>query len=225
MTPAQFKGNPNARGHISFGMASTGQVTPESRKLGNVRTAHASVAFKLSLVPAHLWTPDVYEGATSPVVAFLATASMGGAIVFLLLLLSVAGVIGGAIAAPNRVAVCLTGDAAFTMHGFEVHVAAELGVRAIWVVLDNAGHGMIQQGERLAFGQDLGYYAFEHRVDAAAIARGLGAAGVDVDCVGALQAAIREAIKRQGPTGINARIDASIVAPTLDRRARAVATC
>ena len=50
------------------------------------------IAFKISLVPAHLWTPDVYEGANAPVVAFLATASKGGAIVFLLLLLSVAGV-------------------------------------------------------------------------------------------------------------------------------------
>ncbi|MCI0355150.1 MAG: tRNA pseudouridine(13) synthase TruD, partial [Acidobacteria bacterium] len=33
------------------------------------------VAFKLSLVPFHLWTPDVYEGAPAPVAAFLATAS------------------------------------------------------------------------------------------------------------------------------------------------------
>ena len=29
------------------------------------------IAFKLSLVPAHLWTPDVYQGAPAPVVAFL----------------------------------------------------------------------------------------------------------------------------------------------------------
>lgn len=31
--------------------------------------------FKLSLVPFHLWTPDVYEGAPSPVSTFLATVS------------------------------------------------------------------------------------------------------------------------------------------------------
>jgi NADH-quinone oxidoreductase subunit N len=30
------------------------------------------LAFKLSLVPFHLWTPDVYEGAPAPVAAFLA---------------------------------------------------------------------------------------------------------------------------------------------------------
>jgi NADH-quinone oxidoreductase subunit N len=33
------------------------------------------VGFKLSLVPFHLWTPDVYQGAPAPVGAFLATAS------------------------------------------------------------------------------------------------------------------------------------------------------
>lgn len=33
------------------------------------------LGFKLSLVPFHLWTPDVYQGAPAPVAAFLATAS------------------------------------------------------------------------------------------------------------------------------------------------------
>lgn len=32
------------------------------------------IAFKLSLAPFHLWTPDVYEGAPAPVTAFVATA-------------------------------------------------------------------------------------------------------------------------------------------------------
>lgn len=35
------------------------------------------VGFKLSVVPFHLWTPDVYEGAPSPVTAVLATLSKG----------------------------------------------------------------------------------------------------------------------------------------------------
>ncbi|UWS34628.1 NADH-quinone oxidoreductase subunit NuoN [Erwinia pyrifoliae] len=33
------------------------------------------IGFKLSLVPFHLWTPDVYQGAPAPVSTFLATAS------------------------------------------------------------------------------------------------------------------------------------------------------
>jgi len=33
--------------------------------------------FKLALVPFHLWTPDVYEGAPAPVTAYIATVSKG----------------------------------------------------------------------------------------------------------------------------------------------------
>ena len=36
------------------------------------------VGFKLGIVPFHLWTPDVYEGAPAPVTAFIATVSKGG---------------------------------------------------------------------------------------------------------------------------------------------------
>lgn len=36
------------------------------------------LGFKLAVVPFHLWTPDVYEGAPAPVTAFIATVSKGG---------------------------------------------------------------------------------------------------------------------------------------------------
>ena len=45
------------------------------------------IAFKLSLIPAHLWTPDVYEAAPAPVVVFLSGGSKSAAVLFLLLLL------------------------------------------------------------------------------------------------------------------------------------------
>ena len=32
------------------------------------------LAFKMSAVPFHMWTPDVYEGAPTPVTAFFAAA-------------------------------------------------------------------------------------------------------------------------------------------------------
>lgn len=34
----------------------------------------AGIAFKISAVPFHMWTPDVYEGAPTPITAFFATA-------------------------------------------------------------------------------------------------------------------------------------------------------
>jgi len=48
------------------------------------------IAFKLSLVPAHLWTPDIYEAAPTPVVAFLSGGSKGASVVLLILLLQYA---------------------------------------------------------------------------------------------------------------------------------------
>jgi NADH-quinone oxidoreductase subunit N len=44
----------------------------------------AGLAFKLSLAPFHLWTPDVYQGAPAPITAFLATVSKGAIFVVLL---------------------------------------------------------------------------------------------------------------------------------------------
>jgi len=44
------------------------------------------LAFKLSLVPAHLWTADVYQGAPAPVTALLSTASKAVSIAVLVLL-------------------------------------------------------------------------------------------------------------------------------------------
>jgi NADH-quinone oxidoreductase subunit N len=35
------------------------------------------IGFKLGVVPFHMWTPDVYEGAPAPVTAFIATVSKG----------------------------------------------------------------------------------------------------------------------------------------------------
>jgi NADH-quinone oxidoreductase subunit N len=35
------------------------------------------IGFKMALVPFHMWTPDVYQGAPAPVTAFIATISKG----------------------------------------------------------------------------------------------------------------------------------------------------
>lgn len=41
------------------------------------------IGFKLAVVPFHLWTPDVYEGASAPVGAFVATTSKGAMVALL----------------------------------------------------------------------------------------------------------------------------------------------
>ena len=52
--------------------------------LGGLAFIVTGIGFKLGVVPFHLWTPDVYEGAPAPVTAFLATVSKGA--IFALLL-------------------------------------------------------------------------------------------------------------------------------------------
>jgi len=42
------------------------------------------MGFKLAVVPFHLWTPDVYEGAPAPVSGFVATVSKGAVVALLL---------------------------------------------------------------------------------------------------------------------------------------------
>jgi len=52
-------------------------VSAETRSLGLVFGlvfVFAGLAFKISAVPFHMWTPDVYEGAPTPVTAFFAAA-------------------------------------------------------------------------------------------------------------------------------------------------------
>ena len=41
----------------------------------------AGLGFKASAAPFHMWTPDVYEGAPTPVTAFMSAATKAAALV------------------------------------------------------------------------------------------------------------------------------------------------
>lgn len=64
-----------ALGYAELG-AATSQLSADSPYLlvGGAMLL-VGLGFKLSLVPFHLWTPDVFEGAPAPTMLFLATAS------------------------------------------------------------------------------------------------------------------------------------------------------
>ena len=73
-----------ATGSLTFAMA---PVEPEASELyltAGVVMILAGAGFKLSLVPFHMWTPDVYQGAPAPVTAYLATVSKGAVFAFML---------------------------------------------------------------------------------------------------------------------------------------------
>ncbi|MFC3615752.1 NADH-quinone oxidoreductase subunit NuoN [Lutimaribacter marinistellae] len=66
----------------------------------------SGLAFKVSAVPFHMWTPDVYEGAPTPVTAFFATAPKVAAMALFARLLHDA--FGGAVADWQQVIVLLS---------------------------------------------------------------------------------------------------------------------
>ncbi|MES1924719.1 NADH-quinone oxidoreductase subunit NuoN [Salinisphaera sp. T31B1] len=83
-----------ASGSLVFAdLASTlaaGTSAHHSWLLMGIGMMFVALAFKLSLVPFHLWTPDVYEGAPGPVSAFLATVSKVAVFALLLRLFTLA---------------------------------------------------------------------------------------------------------------------------------------
>jgi NADH-quinone oxidoreductase subunit N len=63
---------------IAEGIRSSG-VAGDTLLLIGVALAATGLAFKVSLAPFHQWTPDVYQGAPTPVTAFMAVATKAAA--------------------------------------------------------------------------------------------------------------------------------------------------
>lgn len=74
---------------------SDGDLTSDALFVVGVALVATGLAFKASVAPFHQWTPDVYEGAPTPVTAFMAVATKAAAFGVLLRLFDVA-LIGGA---------------------------------------------------------------------------------------------------------------------------------
>jgi NADH-quinone oxidoreductase subunit N len=57
----------------------TGSVANDSLLLTGIGLSVVGLSFKASVAPFHQWTPDVYEGAPTPVTAFMAVATKAAA--------------------------------------------------------------------------------------------------------------------------------------------------
>jgi acetolactate synthase-1/2/3 large subunit len=110
------------------------------------------------------------------------------------------------------------------MNGMEVHTAVEHRVGAIWVVLNNGGHGMVRHGETMALGAHLGACNFAHPIDVAAVATALGAQAFTAKTASEVRSALESALRTSDrPTVIDAHVDPDEVPVLLARRALAVA--
>lgn len=73
-----------ATGTLDFSVIA--QISPEMLSnplwLGGIALTLVGIGFKLAVVPFHMWSPDIYEGASPPVAAFVATASKGAVLAF-----------------------------------------------------------------------------------------------------------------------------------------------
>jgi NADH-quinone oxidoreductase subunit N len=68
-------------GTVSFnGIAQAVADTPSTGVIFGLVFVLAGLAFKMSAAPFHMWTPDVYEGAPTPVTAFFASAAKMAAV-------------------------------------------------------------------------------------------------------------------------------------------------
>ncbi len=95
---------------LLYGEAGTTQLTGISDHLGTAGVSSAAAlaivfvlvgfAFKVSAVPFHSWAPDTYEGAPTPITAFLSVASKAAGFVALLTLIYVGFPAGGDIWQP-----------------------------------------------------------------------------------------------------------------------------
>ncbi len=117
----------------------------------------AGLAFKVSAVPFHMWTPDVYEGAPTPVTAFFSVAPKMAALALLvrvmmgpfgglvdqwrqiIILISIASMLLGAFAAINQrnikrlMAYSSIGHVGYALIGLAV--GGEAGVRGILIYM------------------------------------------------------------------------------------------
>jgi NADH-quinone oxidoreductase subunit N len=75
-------------GHLDFAGLFAGPATQGAGEatmfVVGVTLIFVGVGFKLALVPFHMWTPDIYQGAPAPVTAFVATVSKAAVVALLL---------------------------------------------------------------------------------------------------------------------------------------------
>lgn len=77
-----------ASGTMSFSSLSTipSGLTGSSQLMliSGIALMIVGIGFELAAVPFHMWTPDIYEGASSPISAFIATVAKGSIVAILM---------------------------------------------------------------------------------------------------------------------------------------------
>lgn len=125
--------------------------------------------------------------------------------------------LGFAAAEPKRQVVCLLGDGSFAMHGAEIMTALQYGLNVRFVVVNNAGYGMVDWGHQLQYGRS--HPDFRHpRYNVTQVARAMG---VPAFQLGSLEdwakPEVEKIFKIVGPSLLELVVPADAVPPMADR--------
>lgn len=107
--------------------------------------------------------------------------------------------IGAALALPDSLAVCFSGDGSLLMNVQELATLAELDLNVKIVVLDNAALGMVHQQQTLFYGASHVASKFQRPTDLCALSQAFGVPAIDLDDADDARAALQEAFEVQGP--------------------------
>jgi acetolactate synthase-1/2/3 large subunit len=124
-----------------------------------------------------------------------------------------AGAVGAALARGGKV-VAIVGDGAMLMNN-EINTAVQYNAPAVWIILNDARYGMVEQGMRA-----LGFQVVEPefpQCDFVAIARGMGADGIRVTEEEQLGAALQLALDSKVPFVVDVFVDPNEPSPVLKR--------
>jgi acetolactate synthase-1/2/3 large subunit len=100
----------------------------------------------------------------------------------------------------------------------ELLTAVEYEVPVVWIVENNNMHGITWHGSRqLGSRKGLPSVRYKRPLHVAEIARAMGLHAQVVERPGAMQEAVRAALREPGPSVIEVLVDASVVPPLGDR--------
>jgi NADH-quinone oxidoreductase subunit N len=158
-----------ACGTLHLGALGSGTLVPvtgAARSLAGLGllVAVAGIAFKLSVVPFQLWTPDTYAGAPLPVAAFLSAVSKAAGLAALVVVLVAGADVAGAtwsraIGALAAVTMTVGNLVALRQRGAVRLLAWSTVAQAGWVILPLAGAGLTRGFGAPAAGAAIAYLA------------------------------------------------------------------
>ncbi|MFL6577929.1 MAG: biosynthetic-type acetolactate synthase large subunit [Povalibacter sp.] len=115
---------------------------------------------------------------------------------------------GAALAAPEAVVICFTGDGSILMNIQELATLAELDLNVKIIVLDNGALGLVRQQQTLFYRRRLVASQFAQPSNFVAIARGFGIQALDLGATSEAGSVLADALRTEGPMLIRVPIDA-----------------